>query len=98
MGTNYYVEMNCCSLCGRNDRVHVGKASAGWRFALHITPELPNLAAWEPVLRKELIKDEYGRKIEAQDFLDMIRSRADERRHPNDQHFPEYDAVAGDFS
>jgi hypothetical protein len=98
MGTNYYVDVNSCDHCGRSDTIHFGKSSAGWRFSLHVTPELPDLKAWERLLWTQKIRDEYGRKVEARELLDLIRSKANERRHPNDKHFDTYDAVEGDFS
>ena len=32
MGTNYYVRLNHCSHCDRNDRLHIGKSSSRWAF------------------------------------------------------------------
>ena len=32
MGTNYYTKINNCDKCGRYDKIHLGKSSAGWQF------------------------------------------------------------------
>ncbi len=100
MGTNYDVEMNACSQCGRSDTIHFGKSSAGWRFTLHVTPELPDLEAWKRLLWTQTIRDEYGRKIEADYLLDLIRAKAHLLRDENATNDPGemYDAITGTFS
>lgn len=37
MGTNYYLQEKVCDHCGRRGhRMHIGKSSMGWCFALHV--------------------------------------------------------------
>ena len=39
MGTNYYAQEDSCETCNRcaeEKRYHIGKASGGWRFSLHV--------------------------------------------------------------
>src|SRR5450631_1105933 len=59
MGTNYYLQLPGCDHCNRaGDRLHIGKSSGGWCFALHVgipngtDPHLPaNLDQWDVVWR-----------------------------------------------
>ena len=55
MGTNYYFGEPPCAHCGAvPERLHVGKASAGWVFALHVIPDLglTSLDAWVLFMRE----------------------------------------------
>lgn len=54
MGTNYYLITSACPHCGRGDeRLHIGKSSYGWCFALHVIDE-----AWvEPEDRIAILDD-----------------------------------------
>lgn len=86
MGTNYYLEEKPpCESCGRPfERLHIGKSSAGWVFALHVIPgEIDSLKDWQlrwvkPGVR---IVDEYGRQFSPEDMLLIItaRLRGDDR-------------------
>jgi len=46
MGTNYYLVKNerppcpCCERTYVQERLHIGKSSGGWCFALHVIPEM----------------------------------------------------------
>lgn len=38
MGTNYYLEINCCAHCGRpQKKLHIGKSHEGHVFKLHVS-------------------------------------------------------------
>lgn len=69
MGTNYYLYGRPpCSACGREyDRMHIGKSSMGWYFALHVIPEagIVCLADWEARWARDgaYIEDEYGERV-----------------------------------
>jgi len=85
MGTNYYavkLESAPCESCGRYDvaeRVHIGKSSVGWCFALHVIPEMGihTLEDWKTFLRQPRIQieDEYGAPWGLQEMLDRITKR-----------------------
>lgn len=70
MGTNYYWQPAPCPTCGHGDRLHIGKSSGGWCFALHVGREgfeteedLPrDLDGWRALWRRpgSRIVDEYG--------------------------------------
>lgn len=84
MGTNYYLHTNVCKCCGRSDeRLHIGKSSAGWVFSLrcHEDLGLMSLADWKDHIVFEveggaLIKDEYGNNIDVAELYDTIEHRA----------------------
>ena len=76
MGTNYYLIRNICGSCGRGDeRMHIGKSSAGWCFSLHVEHEdhPRDLAEWRQAWCEphSEIRDEYG-KLVAMDEMDRI--------------------------
>lgn len=77
MGTNYYVVKNVCECCERYDtEYHIGKSSYGWAFSFHgYRPErLISWHAWKEFLKNKIIMDEYGKKVEYEDFVKMIES------------------------
>jgi hypothetical protein len=85
MGTNYYLveQEEKCPHCGRADegkRLHIGKSSAGWVFALHVIPEegLNCLLDWERKFQEPgwKILDEYGRETEAVWLQTLIAGKA----------------------
>jgi hypothetical protein len=79
MGTNYYTEECQCDHCGRGGkRLHIGKSSAGWVFALHVVPEsgLNDLGDWERFWEGKTIVDEYGQDIEASEMINIITNRS----------------------
>lgn len=110
MGTNYYLLGDTCQHCGRSDeRLHIGKSSAGWCFALHVTDDIKSLADWQELWSKPAAKivDEYGDAIEPAAMLAKIT----ERSHPHglsrhdidDRHCVAhgngtYDLIRGEFS
>lgn len=72
MGTNFYFY--------RADlpRLHIGKSSAGWTFALHVEGEIQSLEDWKRFLVKEPgeIRDEYGNVWTLGDLLREITERS----------------------
>lgn len=113
MGTNYYLQVDCCERCGRSaDKMHIGKSSAGWCFSLHVEPDegISTLEDWvrlwsQPSAR---IVDEYGDVIPTEEMMRIITKRKWDgagglRRHTRDSlclgHGPgTYDFVTGEFS
>lgn len=79
MGTNYYLYRNVCEHCGRSDdRVHIGKSSAGWCFALCVYPNdrIYDLPDWEFELQNGVIKDEYGELVSFEELISIITKRS----------------------
>jgi hypothetical protein len=81
MGTNYYLERDICPHCKRSDeRLHIGKSSAGWCFALHIDAEegINSLDDWKALWSAPdaRIVDEYGRETSPEEMLEKITERA----------------------
>ena len=83
MGTNYYAHdaTTECPTCHHNssERLHIGKSSSGWVFALHTIPEdnLASLDDWVTYLRSDsiTIKDEYGDHVSLDALLEVIMNR-----------------------
>lgn len=112
MGTNYYVETECCPACKRpGAKLHIGKSSAGWCFALHVDADegINSLEDWQHIWSApgSRIVDEYGREHTAEDMLRTITQRVWKGETPKRQtdtrfcvgHGSEtYDLVVGEFS
>lgn len=88
MGTNYYLNPQKC-VCGncscgsKPERLHIGKSSIGWCFALHVIPEkgINDLEDWILLWNKSgsFIKDEYGDVITPEKMLSGVTDRS----HPD---------------
>lgn len=90
MGTNYYLHRNVCVTCGRGeDRLHIGKRSAGWQFLFHglrpgyHEPPLTTRLEWEEFLRAEVagngeIRDECHEPCGLGEFLAIVQATHDE--------------------
>lgn len=108
MGTNYYLHENTCKHCGRSDeRLHIGKSSAGWCFALRIHPDqgINDLPDWGERWNRGIIKNEYGDVISPEDMLSAITEREspmpfDDRLYGNGpfQYSCEADMLARNFA
>ncbi len=82
MGTNYYwveEKQPACVHCGREaveERMHIGKSSAGWCFSLHVTDEIKSLEDWMLVWKRPgHIENEYNEKLTVEEILDRITNR-----------------------
>lgn len=83
MGTNYYLEgptQEPCACCHRpyeQERLHIGKSSAGWVFALHVTPEITSLEDWRKAWSRDgwRIVNEYKDPVHPDDMLQMVTRR-----------------------
>lgn len=103
MGSNYEAVIDggdACGRCGRSDpprRLHIGKASAGWKFLFHtvrvgdgtpeqVTEDLDNSQAWHRFLSRPdvTIEREYGEHPDLDVFFSMV-----ERKQEDD--FPQGD-------
>ena len=117
MGCNFYwiPQDKVCPTCGHNpsDRLHIGKSSYGWVFALHIIPEkgINTLYDWiRRMLEPESeIRDEYGHPHTVENMLGIIMARGDymagggELKRASPSHFSvagegTWDYDTGDFS
>ena len=81
MGTNYYFTTDTCPMCGHSaTKIHIGKSSAGWCFALAIHPELGinSLADWEEFWQSKIgvIRNEYGELLTNDQMVDIITNRS----------------------
>lgn len=80
MGTNYY--LNKCHEPDPDDKIHIGKSSAGWCFSLRVYPErkITNFNDWLIIFSalRELdieIRDEYGHIISVEEMIVTIVGR-----------------------
>lgn len=112
MGTNYYAilkEPPAVPLgFSVNDRLHVGKSSGGWAFALHVEPEKSGhpatLEEWRLLLSDPRIRieDEYGVRLTAEEMASIIRDRQAPIRRSDGRHCighgkGPWDLIVGDF-
>lgn len=83
MGTNYYVHIRTCNNPEHDNLVHVGKASAGWRFlfngGVHKTCQ-----EWIEFLADKNIVNEYGAHISVPKFWAMVAVKATEKPHEHE--------------
>ena len=111
MGTNYYAEVKrkepceCCGMSGGTERLHIGKSSGGWCFALHVIPEkgIKNLEDWLGILSSPevTIHNEYGAKVNLQELVTTIAERGENPRRSTYcvGHGPgSWDYMEGEFS
>lgn len=77
MGTNFYLEYDPCATCGHAvERLHIGKSSAGWCFALHVTDEIKSLDDWKAQWAKGgTIHNEYNEAVSVDEMLRTIMDR-----------------------
>ena len=95
MGTNYFARIN---LGGPFHKIHIGKSSAGWCFALHVTDSIPSLADWRRVWAQAFvtIEDEYGTPIDPDTMAEIIEDRSFEwGRERDDAWYAENYATRG---
>ena len=80
MGTNYYVDGVGPDPDSGEARLHIGKASAGWRFLFHEVTYgdrvLDSARAWYKFLYGREIVDEYGECVTREDLFAWIDRRA----------------------
>ena len=81
MGTNYYWHADPpCPCCNREwESRHIGKASGGWCFGLHVYPDegINDLKDWEKLWKKpgSIIKDEYGAVCTPKEMKKVVTRR-----------------------
>lgn len=89
MGTNYYLEgYKPRKLASEpaEQKLHIGKSSYGWAFALHVIPEqgIRDLPDWTKLFHEggTRIVDEYNREISRAEMVGIIVDRT--RLVPNE--------------
>ncbi len=86
MGTNYYIDLDFCKHCERSDRIHLGKSSFGWKFAIEIHKiYYKTFKEFVEFIRDKRIVDEYHKEITFDEIMDMI-----ERKKGHKSHFENY--------
>lgn len=98
MGTNYYLEKDFCVCCGKPKTVvHLGKASAGWRFLFHKQKELNNIQDVKVLLLNGIVRDEYDTNMSPNLFLKMVEDKQKEKQHENAESIDGYDFLYAEF-
>ncbi len=100
MGTNYYLHRDICPHCGRGDeRLHIGKSSAGWCFSLHVDADegINSLDDWKALWSAPHTKivDEYGREHSCDQMLETILERAWPQRERSLEYYAANQAEPG---
>ena len=100
MGTNYYLHYNVCECRGRQDSIHIGKCSCGWKFLFHWHPNIRNVKEYKDIMKQEgsYILDEYHQPISYDEFWIMVEEKQNEERHEEFSDIDGYDFVSFDFS
>ena len=81
MGTNYYLEHKVCESCGKSEeREHIGKSSAGWKFLFQSTTTIKTFRDWQEKIYNHIenggkLVDEYGREHTQTYFWNMVTSK-----------------------
>lgn len=80
MGTNFYLRLPTCAHCTRlEEKIHIGKSSTGWCFALHVMPErgILDLPDWTVIWAKPgmAIQNEYNEFLTPDEMLQTILGR-----------------------
>jgi hypothetical protein len=113
MSANYYLRAKpACTCYGREyERLHIGKSSAGWCFALRVYDDgtgPANLAEWVDLFPFGVV-DEYGREVSPEEMLAIITERKPWNGRPLHRHQSRewhvieyggetYDLLHGEFS
>ena len=91
MGLNFYAEINKCKHCGSpEEKIHIGKSSFGWKFAIEMNEEYYKTfdEFLEFIDKKEVnIVDEYGNKISSKHLQKKMESNCEGKSHFDD--YPE---------
>lgn len=93
MGTNYYFVQNVCAHCQRGDeRLHIGKSSFGWVFALHVRSDRDfdhrypeDLEGWRKRWAQpdSYIVNEYGDLVHPSNMEQTVSGRTGKVGEPN---------------
>ena len=87
MGTNYYT-IKRCDHCHHEERLHVGRSSYGWCFALATHPSIgiASLDDWRRKFAEDgiTIEDEYGQTMTVPEMITEITERVGSGRKYSD--------------
>lgn len=80
MGTNYFMMHDRCAHCGREERMHIGKKSAGWRFSFRGHDNIRSWVDWMRELSRSdvLIRNEHGDVVSLEQFIKVVESSKEE--------------------
>jgi len=84
VSTNFYFVKKPCPHCGvGGTKLHIGKSSAGWCFALHVYPEyqIRTLQDWQRVFQEGEIQAESGEVMDVERFLEVVKERFHPKPH-----------------
>lgn len=81
MGTNFYVIKNHCSNCGRYEKIHIGKSSAGSRFLFHYQSGMLDIIDVILLTHNNRIENDYGQEISFDDFWGKVQNKQSEKQN-----------------
>ena len=90
MGTNYFAISNKPQV--HNNKIHIGKASYGWKFLLHYCDEFKSMDELNTFFDEHVrngeyvIMDEYENVIPPDEMLEYIESKQDTHNVDNFKH------------
>lgn len=86
MGTNYYAIKKKPRIVKIYDEIHLGKSSAGWKFAFQEQEQYHNFEEFKDFILNNnewIIKNEYDKEISPNDLLKLIETKQKEN-NPDD--------------
>lgn len=108
MGTNYYGRLKRPKRKTYLDyeKFHIGKSSCGWKFCFQTNKHFKSFEEFKKWLNDDnfIIFDEYGRKVDKNEFLKMILDKQNEdetqTRYDNEytRNIDGFDFTDNDFS
>ncbi len=98
MGTNFYLETDFCPCCGKpKSKIHLGKASMGWKFLFRKSDLIQNYNDFCKVIERGVIVDEYERQVSELEMLELIQWKQKEKAHDKAYDVKGYDFCEIDF-
>jgi hypothetical protein len=97
MGTNFYL------YDWYGNRTHLAKTSGGWVPGIHDTEHYDSYPEFVQFVKQHghIVKDEYGRRWDVEDFLERIedfRDNNDRRHDRSDYTSAGFDFIGGEWS
>lgn len=98
MGTNYYLNTDCCPCCGKpRKQVHLGKSSIGWKFLFYKQGRVHDYKSFCEFIKRGEIVDEYGDVVDKEYLLDLIDAKQSDRNHDDVENIEGYNFSKNDF-
>ena len=98
MGTNFYLETDFCPCCGKpKSKIHLGKASMGWKFLFRKSDLIQNYNDFCKVIERGVIVDEYDVPISEIEMIGLIQQKQRDKTHDRCCDIEGYNFLGDDF-